>query len=177
MSDAHYTRTAVSLHWLVGALMIAAIFMGWTMTEMAISPQKLKLYNYHKWVGITVLALAALRIYWRLTHRPPPLAAMPAWQSRAARSMYVVMYILMLALPLSGWAYSNAVGFPVVYLGKIPLPDLVGKDKVLGANLHELHEILGTVLAGLIALHILAALKHHFVNRDATLKHMLRWRS
>jgi cytochrome b561 len=123
-----------------------------------------------------VLALAIVRIYWRLTHRPPPLVPMPDWQRKAANSMYGMMYLVMLAMPLSGWAYSNAVGYPVVYLGKIPLPDLVGKDKALGATLHDVHEILGVVLAALIALHILAALKHHFINRDETLLHMLRWR-
>lgn len=172
----HYTRTAVSLHWLVAGFILAALFMGWTMTSMEFSPGKLKLVNYHKWVGVTVLALVLLRISWRLTHRPPPLEAMPRWQQFAAHAGHGLLYLLMVAVPLSGWAYSNASGYPIVYLGKLPLPDLVTKDKVLAAQLVEVHGALAITLAATVALHVLAALQHHFLHKDGTLRRMLTWR-
>lgn len=173
---ARYTRTAVGLHWLIAGLIFAALFMGWTMTAMELSPGKLQLFNYHKWVGVTVLALALLRIGWRFGHRPPPLEPVPAWQRLAAHASHVLLYVLMLALPLSGWAYSNATGYPIVYLGKIPLPDLVGRDKVLAEQLVRVHGTLAVLLAVIVSLHVLAALEHHFIRRDSTLRRMLSWR-
>jgi cytochrome b561 len=176
MAVSHYTRTAVSLHWLIAGFILAALFMGWTMTSMEFSPGKLKLVNYHKWVGVTVLALVLLRISWRLTHRPPPLEAMPRWQQFAAHAGHGLLYLLMVAVPLSGWAYSNASGYPIVYLGKLPLPDLVTKDKVLAAQLVEVHGALAIAMAATVALHVLAALQHHFLHKDRTLRRMLSWR-
>ena len=133
MTDPHYTRTAVALHWTIAGLIFAGLFMGWTMTDMDISPRRLKVYNYHKWVGVTVLALALLRLIWKLTHRAPALPAMPAWQRLAARISHGLLYVLMFAVPLAGWIYSNATGYRVVYLGKLPLPNLVERDKELAA--------------------------------------------
>jgi cytochrome b561 len=172
----HYTRTAVGLHWLIAGLILAALFMGWTMTAMEITPGKLQLYNYHKWVGVTVLALALLRLGWRFTHRPPAMEPMPGWQRIAAHAGHALLYLLLLAVPLSGWAYSNASGYAIVYLGKLPLPDLVERDKVLAAQLVEVHGTLAVVLAVSVALHVLAALEHHFVRKDRTLRRMLSWR-
>jgi cytochrome b561 len=176
MAATHYTRTAVTLHWLIAACVLAALFMGWTMTDMAISPARLKTYNYHKWVGVTVLALALLRLVWRLTHRPPPLLPMPRWQKLAAHGGHALLYVLILVVPLTGWIYSNATGYRVVYLGKIPLPNLVAKDKVLAERWHEVHEVLAISLAVLVGLHVLAALQHHFVHKDNTLRRMFQWR-
>jgi cytochrome b561 len=171
----HYTRTAVGLHWLIAGLILSAIFMGWTMTAMEFSPAKLSLYNYHKWVGVTVLALALLRLVWRFTHRPPAMEPMPRWQQSSARAGHALLYLLMLAVPLTGWAYSNASGYPIVYLGKLPLPDLVDRDKELAAQLVKVHGTLAAVLAVSVALHLLAALEHHFIRKDGTLRRMLTW--
>jgi cytochrome b561 len=176
MIETHYTRTAVSLHWLMTAFVLAALFMGWTMTDMAISPTKLKLYNYHKWVGVTILVLAMLRIYWRLTHRAPPLLPMPRWQQWAAHVGHGGLYALMLAVPLSGWCYSNASGYPIVYLGWIALPDLVGKDKELAAQWVAVHGALAFALVVLVVLHVVAALQHQFIHKDGTLGRMVSWR-
>jgi cytochrome b561 len=173
----HYTRTAVALHWLVAGFVISAVFMGWTMTDMEISPQKLKLYNYHKWVGVTVLALAVLRIVWKLTHKPPALLPMPRWQQIAAHAGHGVLYVLMLAVPLSGWIYSNAAGYRVVYLGKLPLPNLVERNRELAAQWVEVHGSLAFLLGVLVAVHVLAALKHQFIDKDNTLRRMLTWRA
>lgn len=174
-ATAGYTRTAVSLHWLIAGLIISAFALGWVMTELAISPLKVKMFNWHKWVGMTILGLAALRALWRLTHPAPPLLPMPAWQHFSAHALHGVLYLLMFALPISGWAYSNATGYPIVYLGLWRLPDLVEKNKELAAQLVELHEILGWLLVAVVVVHVLAALKHHVIDKDETLRRMLRW--
>ena len=176
MSATHYTRTAVALHWSIAGLVFAALFVGWTMTDMAFSPARLKVYNYHKWIGVTVLALASARIAWRLTHQTPPLLPMPRWQQIAAQAGHGLLYLLTLAVPLAGWIYSNAAGYPVVYLGKLPLPNLVERDRDLAAIWVEVHGSLALLLAAVVAVHVLAALQHHFFGRDATLRRMWSWR-
>ncbi len=172
-----YTRTAVALHWLVAALVITALTLGWSMTDMVLSPLKLRLFNWHKWLGVTVLALMLLRSFWRLTHPPPALLPMPAWQRVASRLVHGLLYLMLLVQPLTGWIYSNASGIPIVYLGLIPLPNLVGKDKALDIFVREIHDAGGWVLAVLIGLHLLAAIKHYYHDRDDTLGRMLRWQS
>jgi cytochrome b561 len=177
LTASHYTRTAVGLHWAVAGLVLTALFMGWTMTEMAVSPQRLKVYNWHKWVGVTVLLLAVARLLWRLTHRAPPLeAGMPAWQRAGAHFGHGLLYLLLFLMPLTGWVYSNYSGYPVVYLGKVPLPDLVERNRELAATWLDVHVALSIVLAVVAGLHVLAALHHHFIVRDGTLRRMLAWR-
>ncbi len=177
MAASRYTRTAITLHWAIAGLILAGLFMGWTMTDMDITPLRLRVFNYHKWVGITVLALALYRLCWRMWHRAPPLPEMPHWQQLAARLSHGLLYVLMLAVPLAGWIYSNATGFPVVYLGKLPLPNLVERDKELAAIWVQIHGKLALTLAVLVGLHVLAALQHHFIARDETMRRMLRWRA
>ena len=176
MTD-RYTRTAITLHWTVGALVITGLAMGWIMTDMASSPLKLQVYSWHKWIGITVLALFVVRALWRLTHPAPAPVPMPAWQRRAARFLHGFLYAMLLVQPITGWLFSNASGRSIVYLGLIPLPNLVGKDKALAGMLRELHETGAMLLAIAVGLHLLAALKHHFFDRDDTLRRMLRWQA
>lgn len=174
MSAGRYTRTAVALHWAVALLICAAFPLGLYMHELPLSPQRLRLYSYHKWIGITVLLLAVLRLAWRAGHRPPALLpGMPRWQEIAAHGVHHALYLLMLAVPLSGWLMSSALGFPVVWFGVLPLPDLVAKDKELGEVLKLVHEGLNYALLLAVAAHVAGALKHHFVDRDATLARML----
>lgn len=177
MSAPHYTRTAVALHWLVAVLIFSALILGWTMTSMDISPQRLKAYNYHKWIGVTVLWLGLLRLLWKLTHKAPPLPPMPRWQQLAAHAGHGLLYLLMLGIPVTGWIYSNAAGYPIVYLGRIPLPTLVGRNRALAAQWVQVHHVLAFALAVVIAGHVLAALHHQFIVRDGTLRRMLSWRS
>jgi len=172
-----YTRTAIALHWTVGALVVTALAMGWIMTDMASSPLKLEVFSWHKWIGVTILALFFVRALWRLTHRAPALVPMPAWERSAALFSHGLLYLMLLVQPLTGWLYSNAAGRPIVYLGLIPLPNLVDKDRDVAATLKSLHDAGGVVLATLVGLHLLAALKHHFFDRDDTLRRMLRWRA
>ncbi len=152
--------------------------MGWTMTGMEVSPQRLKVYNWHKWVGVTVLLLATVRLAWRLTHRPPPLAAsVTRWQQRAAHAGHGLLYLLILVQPVTGWIYSNYSGYPVVYLGKVPLPNLVERDRGLASSWVQVHGTLAVVLAVVVAGHVLAALYHQFVLKDGTLLRMFTWRA
>lgn len=171
-----YTRTAMVLHWLIALLIIGGFTLGLTMTDLHMSPRKVRFYAYHKWIGITVLALVALRLLWRLTHRPPPEEPMPRWQLWAAQATHVLLYVLMFGTPLVGWLYTSAAGYPVVYLKLWQLPDLVAKNADLAKVLVQVHAVLAYVLAGLVGLHVAAALKHHFVDRDATLRRMIAWR-
>jgi cytochrome b561 len=171
---ARYTSTAITLHWLVALLILCAFPLGLYVHEMALSPLKLKLISYHKWLGVTIFLLTVARIAWRASHMPPPLAAsIPQWQQSIAHVLHLLLYILLLLIPLSGWLMSSAKGFPVVYLGLVQLPDLVGKDKLLGDLLLEVHELLNFGLLALVGMHVGAALKHHFIERDDTLLRML----
>jgi len=168
-----YTRTAIGLHWLMALLIAVAFGAGWYMTDLKISPAKLQWYSWHKWLGITLLLLVALRLAWRAFHRPPAAAThTPGWQRLAATVAHGLLYVLMFAVPLSGWAFSSASGYSVVWLGVVPLPDWVPKDKSLAATLKDTHEVLTTALLAMVALHVAAALKHQFIDRDRLLARM-----
>ena len=173
-----YTLTAVALHWVL-ALALGGIFiLGVYMADLPFSPWRLKLYNWHKWAGVTILVLSALRLVWRITHRPPALpaameAAMPAWQRTAHHATHHALYALFFVVPLVGWAYSSAAGFPIVLFGVLPLPDFVPVDKALAALIKPWHEITAFALAGLVVLHVAAALKHQLIDRDGLLTRML----
>jgi len=169
-----YNGTAIGLHWIVVALIVAAWALGLTMVDLPLSPQKLKVYSWHKWTGVTIFLLALARLAWRAAHRPPALpSSMPAWQIRAAAASHVLLYVLLLAIPLSGWLFSSASGVPVVYLGLVQLPDLVGRDKALAELLKQVHVVLNCALFATACIHVGAALKHHFVDRDDVLARML----
>jgi len=173
-----YTRTAMSLHWLMFIGLAATLGLGFYMHDLPLSPNKLQLYSWHKWAGITLFLLALLRIVWRLTHRPPELPQlMPDLLKKAAHAMHWLLYLLMLAIPLSGWLMSSAKGFTTVWFGVLPLPDLVGKDAALGSQLQTLHMSLNFALLALVAGHVGAALKHHFIDRDGVLASMLPGKS
>jgi cytochrome b561 len=170
-----YTRTAVALHWFIALLITAGFTLGATMTDLHMSPRKLRLYSYHKWIGITVLGLVLIRLLWRLTHAAPPDEPMPRWQRVAAHATHWLLYLLMIATPMFGWLYSSASGYPVVYLKLWQLPDLVSKNKSLADVLVQVHGFLAWTLFCVVLLHVAAAFKHHFFDRDATLRRMLAW--
>lgn len=169
-----YTATAQALHWLMALLILAALPLGWVMTDLDLSPLKLKLYSWHKWLGVTLFLLALARLAWRATHPAPALpAGMPGWQRAAAGTSHVLLYLLICAIPLSGWLMSSAKGFQTVWFGVLPIPDLLGKDAALGERLNVAHVWLNYALAALLLAHVAAALKHHFVDRDDVLRRML----
>lgn len=170
-----YTPIAMLLHWLIALLIVAAFTMGLVMTDIpGITPTKLKYFSWHKWMGVTVLGLAALRLLWRLRHAPPAYpAGMPPWELTAAQTLHGLLYVLIFAVPVSGYFYTLAAGVPVVYLGLIPLPVLIEPNPELKPLLKQVHFWLVMLLAGAVGLHVAAALKHQFIDRDSILKRML----
>jgi cytochrome b561 len=171
-TSARYTGPAIVLHWLLAVALIGSFSVGLYMADLPVSPTRLKLYSWHKWAGVTILALSALRLLWRLTHRPPADPPMPAWQARLAHATHGLLYVLFFAVPLSGWAYSSAAGFPIVWFGVLPLPDFVPVDKALAEAIKPLHAALAFALAGLVVLHVAGAVKHQWVDRDGLLNRM-----
>ncbi|MHB1371030.1 cytochrome b [Thiobacillus sp.] len=168
-----YSAPAVMLHWLLALLIFAGFPLGLYMVDLPLSPDKLKLYSYHKWIGVTVLVLVAIRLAWRATHTPPPLPAGTAvWERRAGAIVHGLLYLLMIASPLSGWLMSSAKGFQTVWFGVLPLPDLLEKDRELGDLLAGVHKTLNFTLLALVILHVAAAFKHHFIERRPFLQRM-----
>ncbi|MDP1645438.1 MAG: cytochrome b [Thiobacillus sp.] len=168
-----YSTPAIVFHWLVAFLIFAGFPLGLYMVDLPLSPDKLKLYSYHKWIGITVLMLAAIRVTWRLTRKPPPLPdSVAAWQRRASVVVHGLLYLLMIVIPLSGWLMSSAKGFQTVWFGVLPLPDLIEKNRELGDLLAGVHKALNFTLLALVILHVGAALKHHFIERQPFLQRM-----
>ena len=177
-----YSGTAILLHWLLGAGLLGLVVVGVYMSDLPFSPQRLKLYNWHKWAGICILVLSVVRLAWRLTHKPPELpiaiaTRMTRWQSLAHQGMHVAMYVLFFLVPLIGWAYSSAAGFPVVVFGVLTLPDFVPVSKELAEAIKPLHALSAFALVALIAGHILAALKHQWIDRDSLMERILPGRS
>ncbi|WP_295442132.1 cytochrome b [uncultured Thiodictyon sp.] len=173
MSD-RYTATAKTLHWLIAIMILTMLGLGFYMHDLPLSPEKLKLYSWHKWAGVTIFLLVIMRLAWRLTHQPPPMpSSIPRLQQWLAHSVHVLLYLLMFAIPLSGWLMSSAKGFQVVWFGVLPLPNLIDKNKALGDLLLTVHLSLNLLLITLLLGHVGAALKHHFIDKDTVLKRML----
>lgn len=173
-----YTAVALLLHWILAAALVGTFAVGTYMADLPFSPDRLKLYSWHKWAGITILILSLVRLLWRLTHRPPALpaaieSAMPSWQLRAYHATHVALYALFFLVPLIGWAYSSAAGFPVVLFGVLPLPDFVPASKELAALIKPFHEISALGLAGLVLLHVGAAVKHQWIDKDGLISRIL----
>ncbi len=170
-----YTKTAMALHWLTALMIIAAFALGFNMVDIpGITPTKLKYFSWHKWLGLTILGVACLRLLWRMTHFAPPYpSSMPLWQKKAASVLHGLLYVLIFAIPLSGYYYTMAAGIPVVYFGVLPLPVLMAPNPELKPLLKQVHFMLNMLLLGGVGLHVLAALKHHFIDRDDVLKRML----
>ena len=172
-----YTTPAIALHWVLALAIVVSFSVGLYMHELPFSPFRLKLYNWHKWAGVTILFLSVLRLVWRVTHRPPALPAsmaqaMPAWQHTAHHATHHLLYALFFIVPLTGWAYSSAAGFPIVWFGVLPLPDFVGADKALAEVIKPLHKFSTLALAGLVMLHVAAALKHQLIDKDGLMARM-----
>jgi cytochrome b561 len=145
------------------------------MGDLEISPLKIKVFAWHKWAGMTVLFLSVLRIVWRTSHPAPGYPEnMALWQVRASKLVQWSLYLLLFAVPLTGWLFSSAAGYSVFYFNLIHLPDLVEKNKELADQLHEIHESLNWALLGLFVVHVAAALKHHFIDKDHVLIRMIK---
>ncbi len=168
-----YTLVAKALHWLSALLVLGLLGVGLWMTGQPLSRLKLEVYAWHKWIGLTVLMLAVLRLAWR-RHAPPP--ALPitvtAWERHLAPVGHWVLLILVLAMPVSGWLMSSAGGVAVVWFGVLAMPDLVPRDQKLFALLRTTHHWLAFALMGTIALHVVAVVRHEVLRRDGILRRM-----
>jgi len=169
---ARYTRTAVILHWLVAAVVLAQFSWGWLMQEIAKSPpgQRADAFNVHKSVGLCLLALMLIRLGWRIAHRPPALPALPAWQARLARTTHVALYAALIVMPVAGYLGSVWSGYPVKWFG-LTLPAWGRSAPALKEAMSALHYATSWVLLALVALHVAGAL-HHALRRDGVLQRM-----
>lgn len=171
---------AQSLHWLTAAIVIGMFSVGLYMTEVAepFSSLQFNLFQWHKSVGMTLIALSLLRLGWRITG-PTPAASTQAkgWENKAARLAHFALYMLLFLMPLSGWIMTSAstLGLKTMIFGVWELPGIVEPDKALHEIFEEVHETLAWIFMGLVALHAAAAFKHHFVNKDNVLARMLPW--
>jgi cytochrome b561 len=172
-SSDRYDRFAVFMHWLIAVLVVGQFVFGWWMQEIPKQPPgpRAEAFNLHKSVGLTILALMLVRVLWRASHRPPPLPTLPAWQARLASLTHVGIYALLLLLPLAGYFGSVFSGYPVKFFG-VTLPAWGSRSTGLKDLFSALHLVGGTALAALVVLHVAAALKHAFIDRDGLLSRM-----
>lgn len=162
-----YSIPAITLHWLMAILILGTLGVGLTFEDMPFSKDKLILINWHKWAGITVLWLTALRLSLRLVNKPPaPLDSLTTWEKKLSIGAHHALYLLMFAIPLSGWIMSSAKGYPVVYFGLVQLPDLIGKQSHdVAETLEEIHGLFADGFLVLLGLHIIGALKHQWLDK------------
>lgn len=162
------------LHWLVALLVGVMAWLGLTMGGLPNGPDKVATYALHKSIGLTILALVVLRLAWRLyAGAPARLPGTPVWQGRIAALTHGALYLLLLAMPLTGWALNAAAGFPLQWFGLVDVPPLVGENHDLHERAEDLHELLFWLLALAVLAHAAAAVYHHVFQRDATLARML----
>ena len=156
-----YTRTAVVLHWLIAALLLAECAHGWWMQEIPKQPVGFRAdaFNQHKSVGLVLLALALIRLGWRLLHRPPRLPALPRWQAFLARSNHVLLYAMMFVLPLSGYLGSVFSGYPIKWFG-LPLPAWGWNEPAIKELMSTVHLAASWVLLASTGLHVAGTIKH-----------------
>ena len=194
-SNTRYTKTAKVLHWLIAIAIFGMFALGWYMSDLPKEGPKQMAYdlfdwgvytwnlseeasprtfyfNLHKSIGVTILALIVIRIFWRLSHKAPAmLASYKAWETKLASGVHRLLYVLMVALPLSGLVMAVASKYGVKWFG---LEFIGGLDNTpLREAFKEAHEIIGVVILLIIIVHILGALKHKFIDKDETLNRML----
>ena len=164
-----------TLHWLIALLILALGVVGLIMGELPKTPKYFWVYTAHKSIGISVLALVALRLLWRLhAGAPKPVPGTPSWQERMASATHWLLYVLMFAIPLAGWLYDSASGLrPFKLFGLFEMPKLVAPSEQAAQLSHALHEWGFWALILLVLAHAGAALYHHVHQRDATLARML----
>ncbi|WP_293766161.1 cytochrome b [uncultured Aquitalea sp.] len=173
MKIERYAAPTILLHWLVALMIIGTFIVGLTVSGMPLSPAKFRYIAWHKWAGITILALVAVRLVVRLLTRAPSLPAhMGPMEQKLAHLGHALLYLLMFSVPMTGWLMSSAYGFPVVFLQLVQLPDLIATNHDLGDKLKQVHELLNWTMLLVVVGHALAAVKHHVVDKDGMLWRM-----
>jgi cytochrome b561 len=171
-----FGSVAKTWHWLTLLLLIGSFTLAVSMVSLPLSPRKLQLYSWHKWVGVTIFIVTILRLAWRLVNVvPQQTATVPRWQRRLATLSHGTLYAILIVMPLTGWIMSSALNLPLVYLGLIHIPSPFGVDRALGEAMKVVHLSLAFALLVLVAVHMTAALYHHFLLRDDVLRRMLPW--
>jgi len=173
MNRSTYSPIAKVLHWAMALGIFGLVALGSIMSDMEFSPEKLQFFSWHKWAGVSIFALVWVRLVWRWISPPPPYAeSMSINMQRLAHAGHIALYTFMLIVPISGWLMSSAKGVQTVWFGVWPIPDLLGRDKALGELLQRVHAQLNTLLMLTLAGHVAAALWHHLVLKDDTLRRM-----
>ncbi len=173
-TEDRWGMVTLGIHWLTVLAVVGLCIVGFLMQELPNRPYKIEIYALHKSLGLTVLGLTLLRLLWRLVAGTPrPAPGMPRWQQVAANASHGLLYLVLLAMPLSGWLYNSASGFPLRWFGTFALPRLTARNHDVAEFFEETHETLFLALAALVTVHALAALKHHYIDRDRTLHRML----
>ena len=165
---------AKTLHWSVAGLIFAQLALGWMAVAWPLTPTKLYLFIWHKSLGLVILVLVLIRLAWRFSGpRPKFPASTTVWQRRSAETVHGLLYAILVLLPITGWLFNSALGVPFRFLGWFRWPALIPPDRAQARLLLDLHVFLGLCLVVLLSLHVLAALWHHRVRHDSTLKRML----
>lgn len=173
-TTARWGAIAQTFHWVIVVLIITQFVLINIEGNLPLGLQKLIWLARHKSVGITILGLAILRLVWRWLNPTPALPdTLKPYERVLAKVTHVGLYVLLFIMPLTGWMMSSARNFPVSWFNLVQLPDLVGPNRALYDTLHTTHAVLAWLLVGVATLHVLAALKHHFVLKDDTLRRML----
>lgn len=169
-----YGSVAKGFHWIVALGVIGLLGMGLYMTRLDPSPAMFQIYALHKSIGITILALAVLRVLWRFSNpHPQSLPNHLPWEKALSRVIHFLLYVSLFVMPLSGWIMSSAKGFSVSVFGWFTLPDFVKPNDALAGLAADIHEIAAYTLIVMVGLHFAGALKHHVIDRDSTLRRML----
>lgn len=182
MAHNRYSTVSIILHWVIAGLILFNLYLALQFDGLR-GLAKFNAFQLHKSVGLTVLMLSLARLAWRLTHRPPPLPAeMPRWEKFGAQAAHWVLYGLMIGIPLTGWVVVSAspTNLPTVIFKTMPWPHLgfihdlsMPLRRSLEDQVEQVHMLLGFSMGFLVILHVAAALKHQFWNRDEVLSHML----
>jgi len=194
INNSKYTNVAIALHWLIGIAILFMFVLAWYMTELPKGAPKSTsfdifnlglmtwevakeesprafYFNLHKSIGLTILMLVLLRMYWRFTHRPPAfLSSMKLWEKRLATAIHHSFYLLMVLIPLTGIIMSAASKYGIKWFGIKVIPGF--DDKAVRDLFYEFHEIFGLLLLFLLIFHILGAIKHSLIDKDGTLRRM-----
>jgi cytochrome b561 len=170
----HFGIVAITFHWVMALLLIGLVALGLYMTSLPNNLLKLKLYGWHKEFGSLVLILAMLRVMWRLHNILPSYATLTAFEHYASQIAHWLFYGFMFALPITGWIITSAAGLPISFFGLFLIPTLITPNLETMELFETIHEWLAYGLIATFCLHVLAALKHHFINKDDILKRMLK---
>ncbi len=171
-SNLRYTKTAIILHWLIAFAIFGMFALGWYMTDLPKgTPDRAFYFNLHKSIGITILALVAFRLYWRISHKPPALLdSLSVTEKKLATGGHHLLYLLMIAMPVSGLVMSSYSKYGAKWFGILVVAGVDNHD------MHEfyegVHEAIGSVLIAIVAVHVIGALKHKFFDKDKTMERM-----